>query len=110
MAISQSMLAFVGLLAASMSYIGLFKPFAGGDRWTRVLLLFGGAILWGMFGLSANDVIVGSNNMVTLESVTMLPLVYLGYGAAFVVALFGIFEMFQAITGQTSDAADGIMS
>lgn len=109
MAMTQSALLFMGTFATGLAYLGLFKNFSGGDRWTRVLLLFASAMVWGVFGLSSYDVIVRDTSFAS-ASESIIPLVYLGFGLAFIVALFGIFEMFQAIGSDASDAADGLLS
>jgi uncharacterized membrane protein YuzA (DUF378 family) len=101
MAMTQSALLFMGSLAALVGYLGLFKRFD--DNWTPVLLIFGSAMLWGAFGLSAGDVIVSVSDTGATSSEPIFPLFYLGIGLAFVMALFGVFEL---ITAFGSDAAD----
>lgn len=110
MAMTQLALLFLGAFASALGYLGMFKQFSGGDRWTRVLLLFASAIVWGLFGMGSYDVIVGSDNMVTTVSEPIMPLVYLGFGTAFIVALFGVFEMFKALTEDARDASEGMLS
>lgn len=99
MAMSQLALLWVGTLAALLSFFGLFKSFD--DNWTPVLLIFTGAILWGVFGLSAGDVLIPTGSGTTSES--MLPLLFVGLGLAMITALFGIGEL---VTAFGSDAAD----
>lgn len=109
MAMTQNALLFMGIFATGLGYLGLFKTFSGDDRWTRVLLLFASAIIWGVFGLSSNDVIVRENAYAS-ASEPIMPFVYMGFGLAFIVALFGVYELFQAIANDARDASDGMLS
>jgi hypothetical protein len=109
MAMTQSVLLSLGAFATGLGYLGLFKTFGGGDRWTRVLLLFASAIVWGLFAMSSYDVIVRETSFAS-ASEPILPLVYLGFGLAFIVALFGVSELLKAMAADASDATDGILS
>lgn len=112
MVMTQSALLFLGSFATGLAYLGLFKNFSGEDRWTRVLLLFSSAMVWGVFGLSSYDVIIATTETapLTTRSEPILPMVYLGFGLAFIVTLFGVYELFQAIARDASDATDGMLS
>lgn len=109
MAMTQSALMFMGAMATGLAYLGLFKNFVGDDRWTRVLILFASSIVWGVFGLSSYDVIVRDTAYAS-ASEPITPLVYLGFGLAGIMALFGIYEMFQAIGSDARDASEGMLS
>lgn len=108
MAVTQSVLLAIGVLAAALSYLGLFKPFQGSDNWTRVLLLFTAAMLWGGFGLSSFDVVRITSCCEV--HVTILPLVYLGFGFAFVIGLFAIYELFRALGAGAREASEGMLT
>lgn len=107
MAMTQAALFFIGGLAV-LTTIGLFVNFQ--DRWTSVIVSFLAAVLWGVFGLSAFDVIV-VDSFASVISEPIMPLVVLGFGMAFVVGVFWLFELSQAIGGEAGMTdAEGILN
>lgn len=101
MATPQLTLVFIGVLAAGLGYLGLFKQF--GDRWTPVLLTFASATTWGVFGISSLSVITSESGCCPrIEA--LMPLVMLGLGFAFITALFGFAELLGALQGQAEES------
>lgn len=109
MVMTQTALMFLGVFATGTGYLGLFANFTGDDRWTRVLLLFASAFIWGWFGLSSNDVIVRPE-VAGSAAEPIVQLVYFGYAMAFMMALFAFMELLQAVASQASDASTGLLS
>jgi uncharacterized membrane protein YuzA (DUF378 family) len=100
MVMTQLTLVFLGALA-TLATLGLFVEFD--DRWTSILVEFLAAILWGLFGMSAFDVIV-TEHVSPPVSEPILPLAYLGIGLAFIVALYGFYDLIQGFGAEASEA------
>jgi uncharacterized membrane protein YuzA (DUF378 family) len=96
---TQLALVFLGALS-TLATLGLFVEFD--DRWTGVLVEFLAAILWGLFGMSAFDVIV-TDGVSPPVSEPILPLAYLGIGLAFILALYGFYDFVQGIGAEASE-------
>lgn len=105
MAMTQSALIFIGALA-TLSTLGLFINL--GDRWTNILVEFTASILWGLFGLSSWDVIV-IDSFAVHHSEPILPLVYLGFGFAFILALYALYDLVVGAGQQAKETEFGDM-
>lgn len=90
MAMTPLLLAWLGTLAAGVTFLGLFVE--GFDRWTHVLLTFLGSALWGIFGMGAMSVVV-TDGVSPPVSEPVWMLVYPGIGIAALVALYGMFDL-----------------
>lgn len=100
MAMTELTLVFLGVLA-TLASLGLFVDF--GDQWTRLVISFTAAILWGVFGLSAFDVVILFTD--PIQSEPILPLAYLGIAFALMVALYAVWDLFEGIDRDTEDAS-----
>lgn len=100
MAMTQLLLAWLGTLAAAVSFLGLFVD--GFDRWTSVLLTFLGAALWAGVGLGGFDVIV-RNSAVATASEPVLPVAYAGIGLSVLVALYGMYDLLLGVSAETDE-------
>jgi uncharacterized membrane protein YuzA (DUF378 family) len=98
MPVTQLAVFFLGALAL-VSVGGLMLNL---DDWTRVVLAFFGAILWGTMGLSAFDVYAQA----WTGGRPMPVIAYLGIGAAMLTALLGLHYAAQAI-GDSAGARSG---
>lgn len=104
MAMTQLALLFLGALAGVTS-IGLFMRT---DAPTKVVLSFTAAVLWGVFGMSAFDVIIVSESHV-VRSEPILPLAYLGLGLAFAATGFAIMQLIGMLNeSRSSDVSEMI--
>jgi len=103
---TQLTLLFVGALATGLGFLGLFVDLdAGGDEtdaWTPVLVLFASALLWGLFGMNAFAVRVPDGTAGS-ETISMMPLVFIGLGLALLVGLYAFYELFYALKRQAAD-------
>lgn len=100
MAMTPLLLAWLGSLAAGVTFLGLFVD--AFDRWTHVLLTFLGAGLWATFAVGGMDVIVRDSAVATAsEPVWML--VYPGVGMTVLVALFGVRDLLAGAGQETSE-------
>lgn len=99
MAMSELLLAWLGSVAVLATF-GLFYNFR--DRWTALLVEFVASVLWGVFALSARDVIVPSGAS-TPVSESMDMLVFLGI--TFVIVTFGYF-LYDLATGVSKEASE----
>lgn len=108
MAMTELGLLFMGGLA-TLATLGLFADFRDADgrpdRATQVLVAFLAAVLWGAFGLSANDVIVRDTSFAT-ASEPIQPLFWLGVLMALLVAVYAIWMLFKAVFTESTEAAD----
>lgn len=100
MAVTELTLLFLGGLA-TLGTVALFQNYA--DPWTELVVTFGTAILWGIVGMSANDVIVRQTSFAT-ASEPITPLVYVGFGFAAVIFLYGFHDLLLAFRGELQDA------
>lgn len=98
-AITQTSLLFLGALAL-LATLGMFVDF--GDRWTRVLVSFMAAVLWGVFGISAFDVII-LDNFAATRSEAQMPLVFVGMGFALMTGMYALADLVKGIGGETED-------
>lgn len=103
MALTELTLVFLGSLATVLSGAGLFGPFT--DDATNVIMSFAGALLWGAFSISSNDVVVhaGADGLV---SEPMLPLVYLGLGFSIIVGLFTMLQLLRVVQDETESTTE----
>lgn len=97
MAMTDLALVWLGTLAA-VATAGLFVSFA--DRWTEFVVDVLAMVLWGVFGISSFDVIVGES---PTASEPILPLAYLGIGLA---AAVGVYTAYDLVTGAAEQARD----
>lgn len=105
MATTELSLAMLGTMAALCSLVLVLNA----DRPTTVVLSFVGAMLWGLFGLSAFDVLVLDTYAAT-KSEPILPLVYMGIGLSIVVGMFWLLQLVKLLTDETdATEADGFM-
>jgi phosphate/sulfate permease len=101
MAVTQLALLFIGALAF-VATLGLFYRF--GDRWTGILVEGLAAVLWGLLGLSAMDVIVRQSSFAS-ASEPIWPLVFLGIGMALGVGLYAVYDIVEGV-GRTANETD----
>jgi len=106
MAMTQLALVFMGVLAATLSGLGLLGPF--NDDGTNVILSFIGAVVWGFFGLSSFDVIVFSSAYAS-QSEPIMPLVFLGVGLSIVVGVFSFHTLLKGVKDETEATTEGNM-
>jgi len=99
MSMTELTVVWLGSLA-TLTTVGLFYQF--GDRWTALLIEFGGAMLWSLFAVSSMNVIV-TDGVAPPVSEPMLPLVYLGIGMALVTFLFALYDLFKGVSAEASD-------
>lgn len=104
MVMTEGALLFLGALA-TLATLGLFANFD--DRWTGVVVTFLAAILWGLFGMSAFDVIVRETTFAD-SSEPIMPLVYLGFGLAFIIAIYGFYDLLSAAGSEVNEADIGL--
>lgn len=104
MAMTQPMLLFIGVLAA-IATVGIFNNWA--DNWTGVIVAFGAAFLWGIFGISSFNVLVIRDATVT--SVTFMQLVVIGVGLAMMTGVYGITALMYAFGGDADDIDTTLM-
>lgn len=103
MAMPQSILLALFALAV-LATLGLFYSF--GDRWTGLLVEFGGALLWAIVGLSAYDVRMRSTTRADVMTGEPVPqLVYLAIGLAFVVFAYFLADL---VVGIGEEASEGV--
>lgn len=106
MAMTQLALLFLGSFA-TLTTLGLFVDF--GDDITGALVGFVGALTWGLFGVSAFDVIVRQTPFAS-ASEPITPLAYLGIGLSVVVGLFSVKRLLAGVRQETEAAsADGLL-
>lgn len=107
MAMTIGGLAILAALAC-LATVGLFVDFT--DNITHVVLGVLGALIWGIFGLSAFDVIVGVSDtgVPTTRPLTMVA--YLGILIAIAVGGYSLYEL-VAVLGEEAGAtdADGLL-
>lgn len=103
MAMTPLVLVFMGFVAV-LATIGIFVDFD--DRWTGVLVTFTASIIWLLVGMSAFDVIVVDN---ATQSEPILPMVYLGLGLAFILALYGFYDLLVGAGDEAKEADLGGM-
>lgn len=101
MAMTELLLVWVGSVALLATY-GLFYQFR--DRWTAILVEFGASVLWGLFAVSAMDVIVPSGAS-TPVSASMDMLVYLGIGFALVTFVYFLYDLLAGIGAEAEDVS-----
>jgi len=93
MAMTQIGLVILAALATLMS-VALFVNFT--DRMTRVVLLLGASLLWGIMGLSAFDVRMPSTTQADLyTNEPILPLAYTGIGLAMAVFVYTLWYLVE---------------
>lgn len=102
---SETTLLFIGVLA-TLATIGLFVDFT--DDWTGVVVAFGGAILWGIFGMSAYDVKV--YEAATVYSTTYMPLVVIGIGFGIMVGIYSVAMLFSAFNTESDDVDTSLLN
>jgi len=100
---TQLALLFIGTLATLATY-GLFYQF--GDRWTNLLIEFGASALWGLFAVSAMDVIVREAAFTT-ESEPIWPLVFLGLGMSVLALLYAIYDLAVRVSEEATETDIG---
>jgi len=91
MAVTQLAVLFIGLMAF-LATLMFFLPFP--EPYTAVLVEFAAAMLWGLFALSAFDVIVRDASFAT-ASEPIWPLVFLGVGMALATFLLALHDLFS---------------
>lgn len=99
MSIPPILLVFIGLLA-TVATLGLFYQF--GDPWTGVLVELAAAVLWGLFGLSAMDVVIVSDVNPPVSE-PLRPLMFLGFGLAAVTFLFVLYDLATGLKHEASE-------
>lgn len=99
MAVTETTILILSALA-TLSTIGMFLNFA--DRWTELLVTFTAAVLWGVLGWSSFDVIVRDTSFAT-ASEPITPLVYVGFGFAAVIFLYGITDLLTGVKAEVRD-------
>lgn len=105
MAMTQSILLFIGVLA-TLATIGLFVDFA--DDWTGVVVAFAGALLWGIFGMSAYDVQIYDS--ATVYTTTYMPLVAIGIGFSIMVGLYALAMLLSAFNTESGDVDTSLLN
>lgn len=100
MAVTELTLVFIATLA-TLATVGMFLNFA--DRWTELLVTFAASLLWGVVGMSSFDVIVRDTSFAT-ASEPIEPLVYLGFGFAGIIAIYGLHDLLVGVRDEASDA------
>lgn len=101
MAVTELTLISLGVLATLFS-AGLLLNM---DPETRVILGMVGALTWGLFGLSAFDVIIPATGE-TPEQIAVTPFIYIGFGLAMIVFVFAFLQLF-ALIGDKAGATEG---
>lgn len=108
MAMTELGLLFIGTLA-TMATLGIFVDFRDSDgapdRATSVLVAFLGGVLWAVFAVSSNDVIVRSSSVAT-SSEPIEPLFWLGVLMAMLVGIYAIYSLLKAFYAETAGTAD----
>lgn len=99
---TQLALLFIGAIALLATF-GLFYRF--GDRWTALLVEFSATFLWGLFAISAMDVIVTSH-VSPPESDAIMPLVYLGIGFAFVTFVYSLYDLVEGVNQEAQEVKE----
>jgi len=102
MAMTQSALLFLGALATGTTLASGWMAMNAGrvDKWTRVVVMFGAALLWGGFGLSSYDVIVRDSAWAS-ASEPIMPLVILGITMAMVMFVYALYDLLHGIAAET---------
>lgn len=103
MAMPQLSLLFIGTLAALAGFFGLTYDFE--DEWTAPLLSFLSSVLWGLFGMSSQDIMVPAGT--ETQSMQIMSLVLLGFALAFVTLLFAVYALFEAWKESTNAVDPG---
>lgn len=93
MAVTENLLVFIGVFATVASGASVFVSL--GDRLFNAALAVLASILWGTFGISSYSVVVGDGTVVATVEITYL--VYFGVGMAFIMFIWGIFEVLQRL-------------
>lgn len=94
---TQPMLLFIGALA-TLATIGMFMDF---DDWTGVVVAFGAAFLWGIFGMSSYNVLLVGDAVIT--SVTYMQLVVIGIGLAMMTGVYALASLMYAFGDDAED-------
>lgn len=95
---TELVLVFLATLAVVTSTAGLFVNFD--DHWTGVLVIFLGAVLWGVVAISSYSVIVPDGSG---ASQPIMPMAVLGFGMSALVGLYGLYEL---LTGASTEASE----
>jgi len=103
MAMTVLALVFIGTLAVVLSWAGLFGPLP--QDGTNAAVSFAASVLWGVFGISAFDVIVDVSEGVVVSR-SMEPLAFMGIAFSLVVGLFSVKQLLGAVRGEV-EATDG---
>lgn len=78
------------------------------DRWTRAVVTLGGAILWGIVGISSFDVVVTSHvNPPVSEPI--LPMAYVGIALSMLIGLYGLYDLLVGIGEEARNTADDLV-
>lgn len=99
MAMPETTLLFLAALAFACSLVPLLKT----DRMTQAVLAFVASLVWGMVGLSANNVVIDDAAQVA-EPIP--PMIVLGFGFAALTGLLGIWRFLQAVRVETEEVDD----
>lgn len=107
MAMPQLGLLFIGALALILTGVAGWLALNANrsDTWTRVLSDVAAALLWGLFGLSAMDVII-RDAAFSSNSEPVWPLVYLGFGAGLIVFLYALYDLLVGVGSEVPTEGD----
>lgn len=100
MAMTPIALIFLGFVAL-LATLGIFMK-RQLDRQTKILVTFMAAALWGLFALSAMDVVVRDAAWAS-ASESLDPLMWMGFGMAALTSLYGIYDVFAGLGREAED-------
>jgi len=103
MAMTVLALVFIGTLATALSWAGLFGPLP--QDGTNAAVSFAASVLWGVFGISAFDVIVHSTAYSSISE-PIEPLAFMGIAFSLVVGLFSVKQLLAAVRGEVESTSE----